>query len=453
MARWIFFHAFVVVVDMRALLSLLLLAVAAPTAAQLRLPGLPNLPQLPTLPTPTPLPRGAENPLAAADLAGLRRATIDRLLQRHATVLERDPGGEPVVRGELLAQPSRDALRELMFAAGYTLVREQSLEGLDERWWIVRPPEGMPLAEALARLRRVDPAGRYDYQHLYTGSGAVDADAAASAPDAGSGAGSPSAPRVGLIDAGIEPRHAALQGAQVHAHGCGGRTLPSAHGTAVASLLVGRGATFRGAAPQAALWAADVYCDAPTGGSVESIAQALAWMSRERVAVVNISLVGPPNQLLERAVAALVARGHLLVAAVGNDGPAAPPLYPAAWPGVVGVTGTDGQRRVLAEAGRGPQVMFAAPGADMAAATVGPEPYATVRGTSFAAPLVAGLLAQRHVRPDPTAAALALDALGSAAIDLGAPGRDPVYGLGLVGESALADCCNRAGRKARRDSL
>ena len=449
MARWIFFHAFVVVVDMRALLPLLLLAIAAPTAAQLRLPGLPNLPQLPTLPT--PLPRAAQNPLAAADLAGLRRATIDRLLQRHATVLERDPAGEPVVRGELLAQPSRDALRELMFAAGYTLLREQALEGLDERWWIVRPPEGMPLAEALARLRRVDPAGRYDYQHVYTGSGAVDA--AASAPDAGAGPRAPAPQRVGLIDAGIEPHHAALQGVQIQTQGCGGRTLPSAHGTAVASLLVGRGAGFRGAAPQAALWAADVYCDAPAGGSVEPIAQALAWMARERVAVVNISLVGPPNQLLERAVAALVARGHLLVAAVGNDGPAAPPLYPAAWPGVVGVTGTDVQRRVLAEAGRGPQVMFAAPGADMAAATVGPEPYTTVRGTSFAAPLVAGLLAQRHVRPDPAAAALALDALGSAAIDLGAPGRDPVYGLGLVGEVALADCCNRAGRRARRDSL
>ena len=42
--------------------------------------------------------------------------------------------------------------------------------------------------------------------------------------------------------------------------------------------------------------------------------RALAWMARERVAVVNISLVGPQNRLLEQGVAALVKRGHLLVA-------------------------------------------------------------------------------------------------------------------------------------------
>lgn len=453
MARWIFFHGNVVIVDMRAFLSVLLLVMAAPAVGQLRLPSLPNLPPgLPNPPAPA-LPRIAENPLAVADLAGLRRATIAALLQRHAAVLERDPAGEPVVRAELLAQPSRDALRELMFAAGYALVREQSLEGLDERWWIVRPPAGMALAEALARLRRVDPTGRYDYHHLYTGSGVLGATAAGPADAAATAKPAKPAPRVGLIDAGIERRHPALQGTELHPHGCDGRAVPSAHGTAVASLLVGRGATFRGASPQAALWAADVYCDAATGGSVEAIAQALAWMARERVAVVNVSLVGPPNVLLERTVAALVGRGHLLVAAVGNDGPAALPLYPAAWPGVVGVTGTDARRRVLPEAGRGPQVMFAAPGADLAAAAIGDAPFVDVRGTSFAAPLVAGLLAERHVSPDPAAAALALAALGSGAIDLGARGRDPVYGHGLVDAAALADCCNRSGRKARRDSL
>src|SRR5256885_5630000 len=49
----------------------------------------------------------------------------------------------------------------------------------------------------------------------------------------------------------------------------------------------------------------------------------------------------------------VLARGHLVVAAVGNDGPAAPPLYPAAWPGVVGVTAVDARQQVLGEALRG----------------------------------------------------------------------------------------------------
>ena len=57
--------------------------------------------------------------------------------------------------------------------------------------------------------------------------------------------------------------------------------------------------------------------------------------------MINVSLVGPRNALLERVVASLVSRGHLIVAAVGNDGPAAPPLYPAAYDGVVGVTAVD----------------------------------------------------------------------------------------------------------------
>ena len=126
-------------------------------------------------------------------------------------------------------------------------------------------------------------------------------------------------------------------------------------------------------------------------------------------------------------------RGHLVVAAAGNDGPAAPPLYPAAYPGVVGVSGVNGSRRVLPEAAQGLQVMWVAPGADMAVAHAGGG-YAVARGTSFAAPLVAGLLATELRKPDVKAAAAALERLAAQAIDLGAPGRDPVYGLGLVGE-------------------
>ena len=64
-------------------------------------------------------------------------------------------------------------------------------------------------------------------------------------------------------------------------------------------------------------------------------------------------------------IGALIDNGFVIVAAVGNDGPAAPPLYPASYARVVGVTAVDAHRRVLIEAARGPQVMFASPGADM----------------------------------------------------------------------------------------
>jgi hypothetical protein len=464
------------------LLAAALAANGLPGWAQLRPPALPSLPSTPgvanNLPpqllppavpppaVPSVLPGGlpapstvlpstvqlVESVLAPVNLEGLRQRAVDQLLRRHPQQLQRDPAGEPVVSGELLAVPSSPAALAGLLAVGFVVLREETLQGLDERWMVLRPPAGMALGEALARLRGDDPAGHYDYHHLYTGSGGPPTGpdrAVVPAGPVGRVAATPVRPappglRVGLLDSGVDPRHPSLRSVPIRRHGCGGQVLPGVHGTAVASLLVGQGAGFRGALPGAQLWAADVYCgDAPAGGSVQAIAQALAWLARERVPVVNVSLVGPPNVLLERALAAMVARGHLVVAAVGNDGPAAAPLYPAAYAqalaGVVAVTGTDARRRVLAEAGRGAHVAFAAPGADLAAAWQGDTSFTVVRGTSFAAPLVAGLLAGALDRPDAEAAAQALAGLAAAAVDLGTAGRDPTYGHGLVGESLRTD--------------
>jgi hypothetical protein len=122
-----------------------------------------------------------------------------------------------------------------------------------------------------------------------------------------------------------------------------------------------------------------------------------------------------------------------VVAAAGaTAGPPAPPLYPASYPDVVGVTGVDAERRVLPEACRGEQVDFAAVGAGFSAAAVGGA-YEEIRGTSFATPIVAGLLARALQSPDRAQARAALDALAAAAIDLGNNGTDPSYGKGLVG--------------------
>src|ERR1700723_2637496 len=259
------------------------------------------------------------------------------------------------------------------------------------------------------------------------------------ADNAGGPAADRAAPRVGLIDAGVDIAHPVFHDAVIHPWGCADRILPSAHGTAVASLLIGQGTGFHGVLARAELYAANVYCDAPTGGAVDALAAAFSWLARQRVAVINVSLVGPDNAALAQIVRALTARGYLLVAAVGNDGPAAPPLYPASYPRVIGVTGVDKHRRVLIEAARGNQVMFAAPGADMLAADIGGK-YSAVRGTSFAAPIVAALLAQTVSVPDVGAGDAAIEALARQAIDLGPPGRDLTYGFGLVGaEYALAE--------------
>ena len=418
---------------MRVWMWIIVATIAVNSAnAQLRLPGAP----LPVLPTQKLTQTIGQTANSLEQLSDVRHLQIVNLIRANPRTVAADPHGNPVVRDELLAfSPSAKGL-EAARALRFEIVREQAIEDLDIHLVVLKPPPNIRIAKALSQLREADPAGTYDFNHIYLGGG-TSGRAAADAPpldNTGVSAGSSDRPasRVGLIDAGVDIAHPAFHDAVIHSWGCGNRILPSTHGTAVASLLVGRGTGFHGVLVGAQLYAADVYCDAPTGGAVDALAAAFSWLAQQRVAVINVSLVGPDNAALAQIVRALTARGYLLVAAVGNDGPAAPPLYPASYPHVVGVTAVDAHRRVLIEAARGKQVMFAAPGADIAAADNGGK-YSAVRGTSFAAPIVAGLLAQMLSTPDSSASDAAVEALAVRAIDLGPPGRDLTYGFGLVG--------------------
>lgn len=420
-------------------------------------PSLPNLPlQVPAIPPlpdftsmPSTITGRVESALDVRNLLGLRQQTIRELLRQHRDVIEADPAGEPIVRSEIVALSSSPGALKAARAAGFTVASERALDGIDGRIVVLRAPAGLATAAALQRLRALDPQGIYDYNHIYFDTGDVQAVAAgaqrpAMHPPLGAARPQAAQARIGLIDGGLDLRHPALRNADIRIFGCAPGPIPSVHGTAVASLLVGRGQGFAGAAPAAVLYAADVYCGHPTGGAVAVFAEALAWMAREQVPVINISLVGPANRILERAVGALIAQQRIVVAAVGNDGPAAPPLYPAAYENVIGVTAVDMQQRVLPEAARGPHVSFAAPGADMAVAKSGGRGFSRVRGTSFASPLVAGLLAVELSKTtgamDPSASRRTIiDALIRSARDLGAPGRDTTYGFGLVGEQLHID--------------
>ena len=361
--------------------------------------------------------------------ATLRQVQIRELLRRHQDVLERDPHGEPVVRGELLGFDIDAGVLQRLQTFGFIVVRTTTLEGLGSHLVVLKPPGGHSIARSLKQLRELDPQGSYDFNHIYTESGETGSPATVS----DHGVASHAATSIGLIDAGIDHQHSALRNADVVIWGCGGRAVPSVHGTAIASLMIGNEAKFHGVSPAATLFAADVYCDLPTGGAVETIAAAFAWLASHEPGVINVSLVGPSNATLQRVVRLVTERGHLIVAAVGNDGPTSPPLYPAAYPGVVAVTGIDKKRRVLVEAVRGQHVMFAAPGADMIAASSA-DTYAEVRGTSFASPIVAALLATRLHHPNRADAQAALESLQHEAIDLGVAGRDNTFGFGVVGE-------------------
>jgi subtilisin family serine protease len=424
---------------MRVFICIAMATLAVNSAqAQLRLPVAP-LPALPIQKLTQTVGQAGAGTLE--QLSDVRHSLIASLIRANPRTIAADPHGNPIVRGELLAySPSAQAIAAAQ-ANGFKIAREQTTVELDIHLVVLQPPSSMSMVKALRQLREADPAGTYDFNHIYTGVGVVSASVSSDAQSPQSAAaGRPDqpVPRVGLIDSGVDGSHPVFRDALIHPWGCGDRMLPSAHGTAVASLLVGQSTRFHGVLDKAELYAADVYCNAPTGGAVDALAAAFAWLAEQRVAVINVSLVGPDNAALAQIVRALTSRGYLLVAAVGNDGPAAPPLYPASYPHVVGVTAVDAHRRVLIEAARGNQVMFAARGADMSAADIGGK-YSAIRGTSFAAPIVSALLAQSVTTPELSSSNAALESLARGAIDLGSPGRDLTYGFGLVGASYPAD--------------
>jgi subtilisin family serine protease len=323
----------------------------------------------------------------AATLLELRRLRLDELVRTNKRTVERDGNGMPVRRG-IVAVLNPDPIGlQAALRAGFRVAADQPSPELGIRVVSLAVPAGKSAKAGLKLLERIAPELQAEYDHLYEPAGGslapvVGALAAASAAGGGR--------VIGMIDGGVAA-HPALAGARIEQNGFAGSPQATGHGTAVASLLVGNQDPFRGAATGARLYVADVYGGSRAAGSATANVRARGWLSGHHAQVINISLVGPPNKLVQRAIAIVQARGTEVVAAVGNDGPAAPPQYPAAYPGVIAVTAVDASGRALPEAGRAAHLDFAAPGADMAAALPG-EGYTRVRGTSFAAPLVAARL-------------------------------------------------------------
>ena len=323
----------------------------------------------------------------APTLLELRRLRLRELIKSHRGQLEADDEGQPVTRGRLLAIDPDPLSLQRAAQAGFPVLTEERHGALGLRVVQLRSPRGLGARQALRRLRAAAPGIEADYDHVFepAGGNLLPAGGALAASRAATGR------TIGMIDGGVAS-HPSLSAAPIEQNGFAGAPQATGHGTAVASLIVGDQGPFRGAARGSSLLVADVYGGNRAAGSASAVVRALAWLAGRRAEVINISLVGPPNKLVARAIGAARARGIQLVASVGNDGPAAPPQYPASYPGVIAVTGVDGRGRALPEAGRATHVDFAAPGADMAAALPG-RGYAKVRGTSFAAPLAAARLA------------------------------------------------------------
>lgn len=411
------------------ILALLALSgtIAAPGSAQLQLPRLPGVGGVIGNATGT-----LDNTLAATErlktreaqrLLRLRDQTLTQLLRRHSNVIERDVDGDLARRGELLAMEASPAQIVRLEKAGFGLIGREQIDGLNIEVVRLKVPAGLSLSLAQTRAAQIVPELEFSADHLHfaaAASGSVTQPASLAVSLAALQAGSVDVP-VGIIDSApgqAVPVSATKGFAEGAPH-------PADHGSAVASLLRAAGVTN--------LWVADVYGKDPAGGNALAISKALGWLASSGCKVVTISLVGPRNALVERAVTAARARGLILVAAVGNDGPAAPPAYPASYDGVLAITGTDRKGRALIEAGRALHLDYAAPGAEVHALDAKGRGRIW-RGTSFATPLAAARVAAALSSGQRWRAVLDAEAR-----DLGAKGPDEVYGKGQL--------CGGCGRK------
>ena len=236
---------------------------------------------------------------------------------------------------------------------------------------------------------------------------------------------------IAVIDLGVDVKHPELVNSVADSFDAlGSNEGPHVHGTGIAGAIVAH-AKLMGSAPEARLIAIRAFGVGSKGAESTSyvILRGLDYAAEHGAQIINMSFAGPKDPLIERGIAATAARGILMVAAAGNAGAKSPPLYPAANPNVIAVSGTDAQEKLFAASNRGNHIAISAPGADIFLPAPD-EKYQITSGTSFSAAYVSGvaaLMLERNpaLKPNDVRAILT-----KTARDLGVPGRDDQFGAG-----------------------
>lgn len=380
----------------------------------------PPAPQPPTRPSPPPVPR----PAFAPDEIVTRGLTDDQTAQ--------------------------------LEAQGFVVLERADLAVLGTTVRRFQAPNGVSLQEARDTIRALPNGETADFNHFYrTGQ---DDPANVAVPDgapacdglhcpartlidwpaglAATGCGAPVT--MGIVDTGLNIDHEVLAGAEIDLT----RIAPedyspseAIHGTAVAAILVGDPESrVPGLLPGLPLVAVDAFHKSAGDERADAftLVRAVDYLADNGVQVINLSLAGPPNTVLEDTLLQLTHERRIpVIAAVGNDGPRADAAYPAAYDNVIAVTAVDRNGTVYRRAIRGTHVELAAQGVEVwTAASVEGARWKT--GTSFAAPYAtaAAVLWLQH---DPTLTPEEIRMrLTASARDLGAEGFDDTYGNGLL---------------------
>lgn len=337
------------------------------------------------------------------------------------------------------------ALAQQLTNLGYAVRALQDLPALGFALLRLGVPGGQDVPAALDALRQSFPTTLFDANTLYEPDDAAMQAEAAPRHYAKALIGWPEdgpacevGVDIGLIDTAVDAAHEALAGRQVTARSFIAGGVPPAppdHGTAVAALIVGAPGTHAsGLLPVARLHAAAIFSlrdDNRIVGTTDAIARAVDWLGQQGVRVVNLSLSGPGNQVMRLTVERAHQNGMILIAAAGNEGPNAAPVFPAGYAPVIAVTAVDAALQPYSEANRGAYIDLAAPGVDVWSARGGGGGRYN-SGTSFAAPFVSAAAALALAAEPDAPPTNIRQGLRAAARDLGSPGRDSTFGWGLL---------------------
>lgn len=344
------------------------------------------------------------------------------------------PDGSRAIEREWLVHADKATLEALQQSA-VTVTARQELTALDLYIVRFRVPESLDSKSVLLGLLPESAANTLARHHVYL----------AQSKESSSSSNAFKIPqrlwcsdevKIGMVDTAIETQHETFAAREIIERSFVDATLaqPNAHGTAVAGLLVGVHDQFEGLLPGAKLYNGAVFYRQNAihqGAPLLPLLEALNWLAQEQVGVINLSLTGPANPLLERAVAQLEQNNIFVVAAAGNDGPYAGAAYPAAYDSVIAVTAVDEDGDIYRWANQGDYIDFSARGVQVTTARrngqIGYE-----SGTSMAAPVASAALACLRAKQPQWSLQQTREALVQEAIDKGQQGHDPVYGHGLL---------------------
>jgi Subtilase family len=208
--------------------------------------------------------------------------------------------------------------------------------------------------------------------------------------------------KVAVVDTGVAIEHPDLHGRIVNHSNFvegGEQTFgQDIHGTAVAGVIAaraGNGIGIFGTAPEAdivalkACWQLDPHQALCSSWSLQ---RAVDFANETGVQLLNLSLAGPSDPLLERLLITAEKRGITVVAAALHGEAVGAPGFPASMPTVIAVLASDRQGRVHGATGGERIRLLAAPGQEIIT-TVPPKNYNFISGSSLAAAHVTGIAA------------------------------------------------------------